>query len=185
VKQVSRNKIVFLEIARAVSAIFVLIHHLLSNAMPAYLAWSNNFLDIGRVGVVTFFLVSGYIIPYSIENLQVSQFIIRRIFKIFPVFWFALLISILVANYVSSSDYSIHELLLNAFLMQAFLGPNILSVAWTLTIELFFYAQTAFFLKARKIERMPNLYFIWLLFFLAASLVERTLKLDLPITFFC
>jgi len=69
--------------------------------------------------------------------------------------------------------------------MQAFLGPNILSVAWTLTIELFFYAKTAFFLKARKIERKPNLYFIWLLFFLASSLVERTLKLDLPITFFC
>jgi peptidoglycan/LPS O-acetylase OafA/YrhL len=47
--------------------------------------FQGSYFDFGVAGVVAFFLVSGFIIPYSIEKTHsVWKFWIGRIFRIYP-----------------------------------------------------------------------------------------------------
>src|SRR4051812_18434840 len=50
-----------------------------------FILWLYNFnFNFGPFGVGIFFLISGFVIPISIENIGTGQFVIRRFFRIFP-----------------------------------------------------------------------------------------------------
>ena len=57
---------------------------------------THQYVNIGRFGVVAFFLVSGYIIPFSLERGgSVRRFAVGRFFRLYPLYWVSL-VAILV-----------------------------------------------------------------------------------------
>lgn len=111
---------------------------------------SGGFL-YGAFGVGVFFLISGLVIPISLRNITTGQFLTRRLFRIYPVYWFCLLISI--ALYVVCSWYwstplpdriSRPFLLGNLPLVHSAAGlPSLDFVSWSLAVELKFYVVFA------------------------------------------
>ncbi|MBD8166112.1 acyltransferase family protein [Erwinia persicina] len=108
----------------------------------------GNFLFLGgQAGVDLFFIISGFIIAYSTHDKNRSapaSFVLRRFFRIYPVFIISLLICYFVVNYVKPIE--IASLLRSSLLIHTnyslhgpFFGYNILYTAWTLTYELYFY----------------------------------------------
>lgn len=118
----------------------------------------------GFLGVVIFFLISGYIITYILETETTAEFAIKRFFRIFPPFWFSILAVIVlyalpsmitrVPNYFSQytvRDYFGSGLLLNYF-SDGIRATN--AGAWTLAIEVTFYL---FMAMLSPIKRQPIL----------------------------
>ncbi|MFY9479600.1 MAG: acyltransferase [Aquabacterium sp.] len=102
-------------------------------------------IDFGRFGVVLFFLLSGFVIPYSLKpGTTIKQFAIRRFFRLYPIFWIAVA-SASTANVVFlGKKYEASQLIANLTMAPQLLGQNPISnVYWTLLIELAFYVACA------------------------------------------
>ena len=59
-------------------------------------------LDVGRMGVVVFFAISGFVIPSSLgprEAGATRRFLVRRVFRLFPAYW----LSIPLGSYLPST----------------------------------------------------------------------------------
>jgi peptidoglycan/LPS O-acetylase OafA/YrhL len=101
----------------------------------------------GAFGVGVFFLISGLVIPISLSNLSTGQFLLRRFFRIYPVYWLCLLLSIFLYGLCSwywatplSSRISLPFLINNLPLLHSAAGIASLDfVSWSLAIEIKFY----------------------------------------------
>ncbi|HEV7776841.1 MAG TPA: acyltransferase [Luteibacter sp.] len=105
----------------------------------------------GVFGVAVFFLISGLVIPISLRNLTTGKFLVRRFFRIYPVYWFCLLISIgmyaICSWYWStpmSDRISWPYVMKNLALLHSATGIASLDfVCWSLAVEVKFYAVIA------------------------------------------
>lgn len=91
--------------------------------------------------MVLFFIISGFIIPFSFrrENGGVKAFFISRFFRLYPGYWFSLLL-FLVVSFSFGKEFPAHQILANMTMIQTAFGVrDIVGVYWTLFIELVFY----------------------------------------------
>lgn len=180
---VATKRIAFLEGVRGVAACLVVVQHLIAAEYPAYREWSHQYLDLGRIGVVAFFLVSGYVIPLSLSGQTLSTFAIRRFFRLFPVYWvaFALFVLIHLRDIVGHVTAPVG--VLNVLMLQGLVGAvSILPPAWTLSIELLFYAQSATAKARRLLDESVYAGWAWLALYLLLCVGERITGQDLPTT---
>lgn len=100
-------------------------------------------LDFGRIGVVTFFLVSGYVIPFSIHPERpaaVGTFLIKRFFRIYPAYWLSIPLGALATCWIWGLPFDARDFLVNLTLLQDFVGVRAaLGLYWTLLVEWAFY----------------------------------------------
>lgn len=101
----------------------------------------------GVFGVVLFFMISGFVIPFSVrKGLEVGAFAIRRIARIYPVY----LVVVVLALVAGLSGIAPHfrmiaeagpgDWIANLLLVQDFTGARgFYSVSWTLAIEFIWY----------------------------------------------
>lgn len=54
----------------------------------------SPYLNYGSFGVAVFFLISGFVIPFSLKKLSSPAFLIARAFRIYPVYIFSLCVSL-------------------------------------------------------------------------------------------
>ncbi|MHA2903166.1 acyltransferase family protein [Ralstonia mannitolilytica] len=107
----------------------------------------------GGTGVVVFFLVSGYIITHVLQKEDTVEFVIKRLFRIYPLFVAAVLI-----EYALDLHHGVPRGKWNLLMQLSLMGdftttPGVLnSVDWTLRIEVLFYLFMAV-LSALKIVR--------------------------------
>ncbi|MBV8633556.1 MAG: acyltransferase [Burkholderiaceae bacterium] len=101
--------------------------------------------NYGPFGVALFFLISGFVIPFSLEKMGSLRFLAARALRIFPTYWVATAFMLGVA-FLSSLYWGLpfhvdaRQLLTNLLLFNAELSlPSIDSVNWTLSIEVKFY----------------------------------------------
>ena len=111
--------------------------------------FATPWLNLGPFGVALFFLISGFVIPISLERQTPIGFLIARFFRIFPTYWLALAIE-LVAILLSASywhrpfTYPAPLVLSNAMLASDIANlPSIDFVNWTLMVEIKFYVLMA------------------------------------------
>lgn len=97
------------------------------------------FVAAGGAGVVIFFLVSGYIISQVLAIEKTTSFLIRRVFRIYPLYIIAVLIQISVQKTWGVISFTI--LVQQLLLIGDFFGtPYTLEfVEWTLRVEIVFY----------------------------------------------
>ncbi len=156
--QADANRNRTIDSLRAIAALLVFIAHL---AKLTDLAQRR----VSAIGVMLFFLISGYCIVLSLgksELNSVKKFLIRRAFRLYPVYWLAVLFAAVV--WKSSLD----ELLYNLTMFQTIFGVhNINHVFWTLFIELIFYGLITLLLLAGMAYK-PMIY-AWVIAILIAA----------------
>ena len=186
VVQTGRKKIAFLEAVRGVAALIVVLQHILAAQVPLFDQWSRAYVDFGRVGVVAFFVVSGYVIPLSLEHQTGRVFVIRRLFRLFPLYWLALVAYLVLALATQSTTLQQATpliLIVNVLMLQG-LTPllTIVPTAWTLGIELLFYVQEFVAALVKRLATAVYLGYFWLAVFAIAEVVCRVRDVDLPTT---
>jgi peptidoglycan/LPS O-acetylase OafA/YrhL len=143
------KKLIYLEWARGIAALLVVLHHATLDA-PAFYNYKpfNNFFYFGMAGVDFFFVLSGFIIYYIHSNdngtfISIKNYTLKRFIRIYPPFLFVSSI-IFVAYLVNQNATERTELFDIEFLIKSFLllpnpMPPLLTVSWTLIHEVFFY----------------------------------------------
>ncbi|NWD77520.1 acyltransferase [Pseudomonas gingeri] len=151
----ANERIVFLDYMRVFAFISVLIGHKFEPEMAAMLSASTdnavlhtiaNFLyNIcygGAAGVIVFFITSGYIITHVLQTESPSDFLIKRFFRIYPLYIAAVIIEALTYYPLTGTiETSLKVLIPRTLLIGDFFDtPYALGgVEWTLRIELMFY----------------------------------------------
>ena len=154
----------YIDALRGIAALLVLwLHvvngyHALSPATAAHGRWLDELfahLDIGRIGVVVFFLISGFVVPFSIHAgsaAPVQGFAIRRFFRIFPAYWLSVPLAAFAFFWIQGSPFTARELLVNLTLLQDVVGVRPAEgVYWTLLVELVFYMLCIALLLGRSL----------------------------------
>ncbi len=99
----------------------------------------------GFFGVCLFFLISGFVIPFSLERLGPGRFLLQRTFRLYPTYAVGLALTCLaLALYASTHGIPFRirliDYLKNVSLCRDWLrGTSIDGIVWTLEVELKFY----------------------------------------------
>ncbi|MDX2237463.1 MAG: acyltransferase [Hyphomonadaceae bacterium] len=153
---VSGARVRQLDTLRGAAAMLVVAFHV-GQIFDGYLAPApafhaiNAWIDPGRVGVVVFFLISGFVMPGSFAGAgpaAVATFARRRFFRLFPAFWvsllFALVVSIGHGGFIDGPDITPAMIAANATMLPSLFGQyQVVGVYWTLEVELAFYVLLA------------------------------------------
>ncbi|AOS60916.1 acyltransferase family protein [Actinoalloteichus hymeniacidonis] len=154
----ARRYLYGLDLLRVIATMLILFRHLAgwvaSNHPDDWLAGAlvNGLLaeplslntNLGMMGLTTLFLISGLVVTYVTAKEEPGQFLLRRMARLLPAFWVTVLVFwILIMVGVSrGANQDLLSLAMNIGFI-GFVGPLVLAVTWTLSIQLTFYFFTA------------------------------------------
>lgn len=126
-----------LDALRGIAALLVVLQHVLEQAVPHFVLL--QYCNIGRLGVFPFFLISGFVVPFSIKGERpLQRFAISRAARLLPALWLS--IAVMLA-FESAGPATI---LANMAMVARPLGlPELAGAYWTLSYELAFYLAVA------------------------------------------
>ncbi len=137
-----------------------------------------EWVKVGYFGVHLFFLVSGFVIFWTLSRSNTaSTFIWSRFSRLFPVYWVAVTITFIVINTIGPADrhVSAGELLVNYTMLQGYLGvPHVDGVYWTLTLELSFYFWMLMLMLFGQLQRIEY----WLLGWIGIAILVQASGLN-------
>lgn len=127
--------------------------------------WYDVPLSLLATGVWLFFGISGYVIsrPFVERVLDggplpaLGPYLVRRTLRIFPLYWIALTLVIVIAGDRGTAGWQlpVHYLLLNNLVPGR--QEALFSVAWTLTLEMLFYFLVPIAATlVRRVRRVPT-----------------------------
>lgn len=150
------GKIKSLQVMRGIAALIVVMFHYnyFLKEGSAYSGIYNSLFSWGVIGVDIFFVISGFIMIYTTTNLthgfaSFKKFLLNRLFRILPVYYFGLLVAFFIGGAMSIFHY--HEKVENIISALTFtvyrndITPHYIddaglyNVRWTLNYEMYFY----------------------------------------------
>jgi peptidoglycan/LPS O-acetylase OafA/YrhL len=139
------SRFAWLDALRGIGALAVVGEHLTTWAMPWLRPTSFN---LGVYGVLVFFLVSGYIIPSSLERHgDVRAFWIGRFFRLYPLYLAVIALVLALAWWIPVRQEVPRDLSSVAahltMLLDAVGAAGVLNTMWTLSYEMVFYLLAA------------------------------------------
>lgn len=143
----------FVDGLRAIAILTVFLTHGTEQLKPvsehgAFLTKVVYDLNFGRLGVVTFFAISGFLIPSSVRGDRAEgalRFVISRLFRLYPVFWLSVMPSVITLYWMSGKDLPWPDIMLNFTMLPRFFGAEYANSAyWTLEVETIFYGACLF-----------------------------------------
>lgn len=160
---IPRGQFGFIDLLRGPAALLVLYSHFvgvyLDSIHQTYWLkqWVNDLFvrplvivdQFSQLGVMVFFLISGFIITHVARSESRLQFGIRRVFRIYPAYW---LVAIIVVGFgISGTCFQLgwladwRDVLRIATITNYLHDPRhlVLRVGWTLQIEVMYYALVA------------------------------------------
>lgn len=137
-------RIKHIDILRGIAAMMVAVFHLARSSDISYSS-SFDYSSYGWVGVQIFFVISGFILPYSLhktdyQTKDFNVFILKRIIRIYPAYIVAIIIN--VALTFATGREQIPRIAIASqllFINDIISLPNGSAVFWTLAIEFQFY----------------------------------------------
>ncbi|MBO2450067.1 acyltransferase [Actinomadura barringtoniae] len=153
----------WLDALRGLAALTVVFHHASARFTPAFHKAMMQWFDPGMAGVLVFFLVSGYIVPASLERTgSLRRFWISRVFRIYPLLLTAFGILLLLqvtglpqfAGGLGNTYDPVTTAVAHLTMLQDLLAmPNALTVLWTLSYEMSFYLLVSALYSVRQHHR--------------------------------
>jgi peptidoglycan/LPS O-acetylase OafA/YrhL len=142
---------------RAIAALMVVFTHSFSPLVPMRYHWSQAIGAIGPAGVDLFFVISGFVVFLSADRLgkkadltgmwlALRAFVVRRVFRIYPVYLIAFGIASLVLILVPAAELFPAGMQQKPWWKLALLidqPNNRILAAWTLQYEMTFYSVCA------------------------------------------
>lgn len=164
------SRFYILDPLRLVAALMVLIYHYSiffnTNNLPDVLASATKF---GYLGVVFFFLLSGFVITASAQGRGALAFLVARGIRLYPAFIICLLVTVAAIYFTGHGLLSVTQIAANASILNDYLKiPNVDGVYWTLQAELKFYG-CIFLLIATGLF---NFYRVWLSIWLLVAILH-------------
>jgi exopolysaccharide production protein ExoZ len=162
-----------IEGARGIAALMVVFMHAANLMAVDHFSGHVGLGDIfgfGYVGVDFFFVLSGFIISFIHFNdigrpAQLSSYLRKRLFRIYPIYWFCLVltIGILVAGRMAlhkdiALGFTSDDIASTIFLLPG-APPQFVDVAWSLQFEIMFYALFALLVASRRLGTL--LFLTW------------------------
>ena len=155
------RRLAWLDALRGIAALVVVFEHASYSFMPEFRQELMPQFNTGRYGILVFFLVSGYIIPASLERRGcVRTFWIGRVFRMYPL-WATAVAAVLAVSFLGLADMrdfggqsTATAAVAHAGLLQELLGtPSVLLVLWTLSYEMAFYLLVVALFTVRLHQR--------------------------------
>jgi peptidoglycan/LPS O-acetylase OafA/YrhL len=133
---------------RFIAAFLVIIHHIEQiksiYKMENYWETIPFIRIIGKLGVILFFVLSGFLITYlllteerSFKDISIKKFYIRRILRIWPLYFFIIILAFLVLPNINffilpghGKEIIYNNLILKLILYAVFLPNLVLSLSW-------------------------------------------------------
>ncbi|HVU71958.1 MAG TPA: acyltransferase [Mycobacteriales bacterium] len=141
------NRLAWVDGLRGAAALIVVVQHAAERVSPAFRSFSSSWVQLGQLGVMVFFLVSGLVVPVSLERAGTLRlFWMSRVLRLYPAYWLSL-VGFLVVHRLGDHPYPpafrLHKVRSWAgelTMLQAYLHiPNLQGVYWTLAFEMAFY----------------------------------------------
>ena len=162
----SDTRLRYVDALRAIAALLVVWLHVgdsfvhLDGTAPLRGAWLQGIasgVDFGRVGVVAFFLISGFVIPFSMRPAQpmpVRTFLVKRFVRIFPAYWLSIPFGALTGWWLWGREFGAADFLVNLTLLQDVFGMRSAEgLYWTLLVEWVFYAVCVGLLLSGSLDK--------------------------------
>src|SRR5690606_11318477 len=104
--------------------------------------------------------ISGFVVVWSAQGRSALRFAKARIVRLYPEYWVALSVSVLVFSLVRQAhvlELSAIDILLNLTMVPQYLGASFVDgVYWTLGVEIKFYVLLAALLMLRLMPRIET-----------------------------
>ncbi|KMS69505.1 acyltransferase [Streptomyces viridochromogenes] len=151
----------WLDALRGIAALVVVFDHSSYTFMADFRRELMPQFNTSRYGIMVFFLVSGYIIPASLERRGcVRTFWIGRLFRVYPL-WAAVVTVLLALHLLGIAEMrdfggqsAATVVVAHATMLQELLGtPNLLLILWTLSYEMSFYLLVVALFTVRLHQR--------------------------------
>lgn len=143
----AKTKIVFsIQILRGLAALLVVAHHAILQL--SITNKSRIIFPLGAFGVDIFFIISGFVIYVTGDNLKASEFLARRIARVVPLYWLFLTLKIFFILFMGTGATHVLPTPWYIFASYMFIpaygaaggDPTpLITAAWTLEFEMFFY----------------------------------------------
>lgn len=157
--------------------------------------WMNDIshaFDFGRIGVVVFFAISGFVVPVSLKGGRIEglrRFFVSRVFRLYPAYWLSVPLGAITFYWMWNKPFGIYDFLANLTMLPAKLHAQpAMGLYWTLATEIFFYLLCAllfYFGKLRQVRVLALLVVLGLgLFMLKRASSTGLLGAHLSIMFF-
>lgn len=105
-----------------------------------------DYFDFGRIGVIAFFCISGFVIPSSLKGPRLSglrSFFINRFYRLYPPYWASIALAVPVFFMTTGYTLGLPQSFANLGMVANFCNqPHIMGLFWTLEIELVFYLSS-------------------------------------------
>src|ERR1700729_3454065 len=173
-------RLAWLDALRGIAALCVVFDHLTYSVLQPVRNTVYQWFDPGQYGVFVFFMVSGYIVPASLERKgSVRSFWVSRVCRLYPLYLFAVGAMIVlwatgIGSLSGTNSDAVTASFADVFMLQSVLwAPTLPNVVWSLAYEMVFYLLiTALFLGG--VHRRSSRYA--LVFAVAALALGRVLK---------
>lgn len=153
--KISSKRIQELDALRGLAAILVVFFHVTINN-------HSSFFKFGTTGVDLFFMISGFVIFMSIQNISKgTDFIINRVSRLYPAYWtavtFTFILIILKSTFdgVSFNINQLYNFIVNLTMFQFYFKVQDLDGPyWTLVIEMIFYIFILIIYRLKLLNRL-------------------------------
>ncbi len=184
------KRLAYLDALRGIAALLVVFTHLFVPII-GHVWIFDDLIDLGKLGVLWFFMISGVVIPYSLKPGPdgARRFLISRFMRLYPAYWLSLVVFVLMLGLTGAPLPSLAKIVANLTMVQAALGfDDVIGLYWTLFIELVFYGLCLTLFVGGKLYDQTFRARCSLLFLLVAlamgvvrALTERKLPVALPL----
>src|SRR5690349_18388411 len=156
----TRTRLAWLDVLRGLAALAVVFDHISYYVLQHVRHLVYHWFDPGNYGVFVFFIISGYIVPASLERKgSVRTSWVSRLFRLYPLYLLA--VGIAVALYfahfgsIRGEDSDPTTSILSQLLMMSNVleGKNLPNVVWSLSYEMVFYLLLTALFIARVHKR--------------------------------
>jgi peptidoglycan/LPS O-acetylase OafA/YrhL len=193
----TRQRYAHLDALRAVAALAVMVEHMFGDLLrqaPAATGPMSTLaqsvvqnLSLGRFGVALFFLISGFVVPFSIDGERpLRHFAISRLCRLYPALWLALAVLTAIAWFAGETPRTAIVLANMTMAPPLFGQPWLSPIHWTLFVELLFYLLVALLFAAGALRHVGVLLALSLAL-IAATVVPAQLRthgvVNLPIQY--
>lgn len=139
----------------------------------------GHFFKYGYLGVDIFFIISGFVIAMSLKSKSVSAFITSRITRLYPAYWFCVILTFLFIKLFGNPvfDASFFQLGVNLTMLQSFFRVDMIDgVYWSLYIELKFYILIVLllFLQKKLKINIDTFSYAWLILSICYALMPAS-----------
>jgi peptidoglycan/LPS O-acetylase OafA/YrhL len=154
------NRLAWLDVLRGIAALCVVFDHLSQHVLQPARWFLYQWFNFGDYGVFVFFIISGYIVPASLERRgSVRSFWVSRLFRLYPLYLLAVLLAVVLwkahLGSLGGENADPETSVLSQLLMMSNVlsGVNLPNVVWSLSYEMVFYLLLTALFMARVHRR--------------------------------